>query len=278
MTFFSPSVLPFRSLMVAVATAVIVALAACGDIAEADRYLPIDTVAPVRAVLVEEFTGQLCSNCPLGHATLNALRAQYGAAVIAVSIHGGPAGFMFPESSSGTPPYVGLNNALGNYYAAQWGVASLPTAVVDRRGGCQERQNWAAAVTTALARPTTLALQLTATAVDGDSLSVAATMVPQGDLTGRLQLWVVEDGVRAVQLDGNNTVADYDHHHVLRAAVNGSDGEAVTLAAQRPQTVVRTVPLSSGWTTDSLVVVAFVYNDAEGVVQAAEVPVVHAAR
>ena len=35
-------------------------LAACSDIDETERFIPIDSVTPLRCVLLEDFTGQNC--------------------------------------------------------------------------------------------------------------------------------------------------------------------------------------------------------------------------
>ncbi len=249
-------------------------LPSCSDIAEGERYLVCDTVSPQRTVLLEEFTGQLCSNCPKGHEVSAALRAQYDTALVVVAIHGGPSGFMYPEASSAAPPYIGLNNSEGDAYASAQGITTLPSAVIDRRGGVQERHNWAAAVAAALARPAVVDLRLSAT-VDSVAghITAAVTLLPQQDVAGQLQLWVVENDLVAVQLDGDDLVSHYTHQHVFRRSINGHNGEAVTLTAAQPQHLTYTTALSAAWNPRHLAVVAFVYNEEEGVLQAAQTAV-----
>ena len=50
-----------------------------------------------------------------------------------------------------------------------------------------------------------------------------------GTVNGKLQVWIVEDGVKALQMmpDGSAN-KEYVHNHVFRAAVNGTWGEDVT--------------------------------------------------
>ena len=60
---------------------------ACGDIAEEDRLIYVKPAAVERSVLIEDFTGQRCVNCPNAADEIAKLHEQYGDAIIAVSIH-----------------------------------------------------------------------------------------------------------------------------------------------------------------------------------------------
>ena len=63
---------------------------ACNDIEQADRYEPIEVTAK-KNVLIEDFTGQHCVNCPKAADEIQRMQADstIGEHVIAVSIHGG---------------------------------------------------------------------------------------------------------------------------------------------------------------------------------------------
>ena len=63
---------------------------------------------------------------------------------------------------------------------------------------------------------------------------------------------------------------DYVHNHVYRASVNGTWGEDITLNANIFPELKHTIAIKDNWKKDNLAVVAFVYNDKEGVIQAAE--------
>ena len=69
----------------------------CDEVDEADRYIEVEQIVPKRTVLLEEFTGQWCMNCPSAHAIVNSLKEQYGESFISVSIHAG--GFGIAEGS-----------------------------------------------------------------------------------------------------------------------------------------------------------------------------------
>ena len=68
----------------------ILALTACDRIEENERYVQMEAIETKRNVLLEEFTGQNCPNCPTAHETAAKFKQQYGDALITVSIHAGP--------------------------------------------------------------------------------------------------------------------------------------------------------------------------------------------
>ena len=75
-----------------------VLLSGCDPVAEDDRYIEVERTLGGRVVLLEEFTGQNCSNCPTAHRTIEALQEQYGASLVSVSIHAGS--FAYDEERS----------------------------------------------------------------------------------------------------------------------------------------------------------------------------------
>ena len=65
---------------------VLLGFCACEEVDEADRFTgPVEFV-PKKNVLIEDFTGQRCLNCPLAANAVHAMQATYGAEhVIAVA-------------------------------------------------------------------------------------------------------------------------------------------------------------------------------------------------
>lgn len=248
-------------------------LSACDDIDENSRYITTESVKPVRAVLIEDFTGQECRNCPRAHETIEALVAQYGDAVIPVAIHCG--GFGVPTDNT---RYTGLMQPEGNTYNDAWGITEWPKGVVNRTGGALNDDRWATAVRTELERETPLSIGVTAACAGGTSdIAIEITLEPTADVTGHLQVWIVEDGIVTRQRNENGRwITDYVHNHVYRASVNGVGGQEVNLRAHVHNTVELTQPLrdtpTEKWNAANLSVVAFVYNGS-GVIQAARAAV-----
>ena len=72
----------------------------CDEVDENDRLIYVKPQAVGRNVLIEDFTGQRCVNCPNASEEIARLQREYGAdTVIAVGIHSGP----FSKSVRGTP-------------------------------------------------------------------------------------------------------------------------------------------------------------------------------
>ena len=94
---------------------VLIMLSSCSNIDENDRFIYVPPVAVGRCVLIEDFTGQTCLNCPRAAETIEKLQEQYGAdTVIAVAIHSGPLALK-PTAS-----VIGLRTDLGDLYYGHW--------------------------------------------------------------------------------------------------------------------------------------------------------------
>lgn len=244
-------------------------LTACDEIAEGDRYLEMPAVESRRAVLLEEFTGQMCTNCPEAQRRISNMKEQYGDQLVVVGIHAGY--FGLAESDFGS---YGLMQPEGNEYADHWNVEAYPSGVIDRRSGVLAAPDWATYVRNEVTKEAKLGIGLSAVVEEneeGDSIvSVSATLESSMAVNGKLQLWITESHIVGFQIDGGNTLTDYEHNHVYRASVNGTWGEDVALQENVFQTVERSIPVRENWNTANLSVVGFVYNEAEGVLQVAE--------
>ena len=103
-------------------------MAACSNVDEADRLIYVKPAPAARCVLLEDFTGQRCVNCPRGTEVIEQLQAEYGDSVfIAVGIHSGPLGF------KGNARLTGLATTIGDEYYNHWNLEYQPVGLVDRR-------------------------------------------------------------------------------------------------------------------------------------------------
>ena len=243
-------------------------LMACGDyIAEDDRYIELPNAVMNRRVLIEDFTGQNCTNCPDAHQVIRDLQLQYGEQVIAVAIHAGH--FGIAEGSN--PNFVGLMQPEGNSYANYWQVVSYPAGVINRTSGVIKHTDWAAYTRTALmGEPTMQIIVSGSLSADSTTLTIDTEVISQTDTNGKLQLWITESEITAPQLQAGTLVPSYTHHHVYRAAVNGLWGEEITLPDNTPCRTTHQIALRDNWDISNLSIVAFVYNDTEGVLQVTE--------
>lgn len=243
-------------------------LTACDHIADNEQLIevkrdvpPVDPTSTSRTVLLEDFTGQRCVNCPLGTAVIDQLHQAFGDQVIAVGIHSGPLGF------KGNAKTVGLATDLGDEYYDYWKLEYQPVGLINR-GAATNYTDWITAVRQELGYVSEIMMTLTAQRSDGQIAIHVSAKNLGGDYSGKLQLWVLEDGITALQMmpDGSSN-RDYVHNHVLRTAVNGTWGTELTLANGQTASQTFTQPMDAQWNGDNLSVVAFVYNS-DGVEQA----------
>ena len=252
------------NILYAIMGAACITLSACDPVDEADRLIYVKPAEVKRCVLLEEYTGQRCVNCPNAAAVIEQLKEQYGDnAVIAVGIHGGPLA-VYP-----TDKVTGLRTATGDEYFAAVGSPDLPAGRIGRRGETCTRDLWQSAVYEYIQETTPLSLEVTCSYdEEGRKADIGITALGIEKAAGKLQIWLVEDGITAMQLmpDGKPN-SEYVHNHVFRAAVNGTWGEDFGVAEGETKTVVRTAGIETAWKPENMSVVAFVYND-NGVIQA----------
>lgn len=241
---------------------------ACDEVDEADRFIELPKLETSRNILVEEFTGQQCTNCPDAHRALAGLSELYGSNMIVVGIHAGS--FGIDEGLS--PTITGLMQPEGNEYANHWGNLDgigYPIAVINRRGGAIpfNSGSWPATIRGELERTAKLDIELEALIDADNTIHVETLLKSYAEINAKLQLWVVEDSISAFQIDNGKVLFDYIHNHVYRASINGTWGEDVALKDQGTLNKTATIKVRDNWNTDNLHIVAFVYSDAEGVMQ-----------
>ena len=251
--------------------AVAIAATACSDIDENDRLIYVKPADVGRTVLIEDFTGQRCVYCPKGTEAIESIAEAYGSDnVIAVAIHSGPLGF---KSNS---KVVGLMNDTGEEYYLHWDSANKlpqPWALFNRNAAPNTDYNtWAAYVAGIISQKAKLSIAIgnTYDAASRTLTTDITTSGTDGTTSGKLQVWLVEDSIKALQMMPDGTAnADYIHNHVFRAAVNGTWGEDITVNEGENATKQYTYTLPEAWNADKVAVVAFVYND-NGVEQVAK--------
>lgn len=215
--------------------------------------------ADLRTVLIEEFTGQECPNCPNAARALKDFTNLYPAQVVTVALHA--------RSTGMTRPPLQLE-AADKYAQMHQVTRTLPGIVLNRKseGGIlynTKIQSWKKLIEDALKTPALVKLTAGKAEVNGRGLSLALTAKPteKSTLTYSdmvLTLWVVED-LEAFQQEGGKKNEHYHHHNVLRQVVQD--------AGKLPETgrVEVEVQLDDKVTTPATAkVVAFLTNIASG--------------
>lgn len=252
-----------KNIFLGVATAAMaMAAASCSNIDEGDRLIYVKPAEVGRAVLIEDLTGQRCINCPTGTDIINGIIQTYGEDnVIAVGIHSGPLGF------TGNSKRVGLMTDTGDEYYTYWANGTnlgQPSAIFNRKKEPSDNlNNWAAEVGLIISEKANLSIDIT-NAYDAKKRELTTKVGAfgvNGTVNGKLQVWIVEDGIKAMQMmpDGSAN-QEYIHNHVFRAAVNGTWGEEVTVKEGETTSKDYSYVLPETWNADNISVVAFVYN------------------
>lgn len=222
-----------------------------------------------RHVLIEEFTGVRCVNCPRGSQAIQDLQASYGDRLVAVNIH---AGFFSPPYDSSrydfrTEAGTGILNALG-------APLGYPTAVINRRRFPGEERlqtglaTWPGYVAEEMRKPpaAALALNLDYEAASRQllvTLSVRA-LEPLAAQSTRLNVWLTEDNITDWQLTPTGWDEDYVHHDVFRAALTpilGQPLRADLAAGAMTTTYTYSYRLPEAYRAEATSIVAFLHQD-----------------
>ena len=234
---------------------------ACENIPESERFIEVEGVNAQRVVLLEDYTGQACVNCPDAHEVATELHEEYHDNLIIVAMHAGAQSIAAP---------TGLKQPEGDEYADHFVVKTYPNGMVNRRGGLKEYTSWGTAVRDEIQRESQLNISVEASMAEG-KLDVKTDLLALDDIEGKLQLWLLEDSIVTFQVSHSGMNPQYVHNHVFRDAINGTWGEEVTLALGEQKIMeCNNFELNASWKPENLSVVAFVYNDNDGVLQATQ--------
>ena len=263
---------------------IIMGLTACSNIDEDERLIYVEPAEVNRPVLIEDFTGQACVNCPNATAAIHELQETYGEEnVIAVAIHCGP--FAHLRSNMGNAFLSDLGTKLGDEYYTHWNIEAQPGVKINRGAPIYDTNQYAAAVANELKKTSTVHFD----AVEFSNNAVLVDLSSSDRVEGRLQVWIVEDSINAkdpqtkyqqFMPDGSRR-QDYVHNHVFRASLtNDAYGEPVTLeAGNKSYTQVFYLQGNEAldnfehlWQKQYLSAVVFFWNEQHGVMQAIRVP------
>lgn len=236
----------------------------------ADRWKPVpDAGAPARCVLIEEYTGIDCKNCPNGHARIAEIEDFYntqantenGIGVITVGIHIPNFGDRIENGGFITPEAAELCN----------NQTTAPAARINRRNGVLELDRWQSAISAEIIRtPLVKFSSLTAT-INNGKLSVNGTAQANAVINdAKIQIWFVEDHIIDWQLMPNGEYNDaYEHHAVYRGSLTGLEGNDIELTpAKTSEFNFSDFEIPSVCNQQNIRVIAFIETSEAGVLNA----------
>lgn len=240
---------------------------------------PIDTSQgmQLKNVLIEDFTGVQCPNCPAAHSIAEQLHDQHGDRVEIVAIHSaGFLSFPFPYSA------YDFRNVItnGGSFSAQvidnfLGPASYyPMGTIDRKlfdGQNQvmlDRVLWAGMVNQRLTDTVKVELTLDKNynAVTRKlDLTVSAKYLMNVEGNQAISVMITESGIIDPQEYPTHIDTNYVHNNVLRGMITNPTGDLIPEPTTANSTVMRTYSFSLpiGWQAENCRVIVFIaLNDA----------------
>ncbi|MDE6271700.1 MAG: Omp28 family outer membrane lipoprotein [Muribaculaceae bacterium] len=250
-------------------------LASCDNVDEADRFIKVERPEIARKVLVQEFTGQGCINCPQGAALVHSMQSQYPGAIVAVNLH--------PENTQYTRPLGGLKltSKEATAYYQYYKPAMLPSAVIDGAAPVSNVSLWTDAILQAIARPAPADLELTTeynSATRELKVTYSSTFNEVFSSPLNINVWLMENDIVGPQYSGSNILRDYVHNHVLRTSLTGEWGVAVadSFIPNDKFTATFSIVIDESWKAENCEVIAFLQNpSSKAVEQSAEAPVIN---
>lgn len=235
-----------------------------------------EVVAPPatdRKVLVEDFTGHKCGNCPRASKAIYDLKAVYGDNLIIMGIHAGGFATPFPPSA---PYYTyDFRTPEGTELDTDFGisVAGNPNGMVNRRqvnGSYIITPNkWADEVQKVLSNTDPLPVKISITNNFNSSSRELQTQINTeffSTLTGsyKLCVFLVEDSIVNWQKDYDATPEDiefYVHREVLRTSMNGTYGEVISTTNEGDiKTLNYSKTLDPTWNETHMSVITYLYD------------------
>lgn len=227
-----------------------------------------------KKVLIEDFTGHQCGNCPRAHEQLDAFKELYGDDLVVISIHAGGFATVFPALGYEADYTTDLGDALEVHYGAD--LEGLPIGMVNRRewedgNVLQKFASWGTQIGAILSETPKMGIELEAEMNnDGDEISIKVDMeyFSTGSASHNLVVVVTEDSIVSKQSDydlSSGYVQDYEHKHMLRGSVTqGTWGIPVKGAdIVAGETFERTfnLPVDPAWNTSHLHIVAYITDN-----------------
>jgi len=249
-------------------------MTSCETIDENDRLVVDDKIPErpevERKILLEEFTGIFCSNCPEATAIAHDIQKNLGDQLVIVSLHAGDY----------ARPYQGFDLAseaakfYHDYFYTE-NQRAYPSAMFSRvkRGSSYVEANpliWETLVNNRLqedfldGREFSFIIRPEYSEED-NSIVVRTTIETIDPLSGvKLQLWLTESKIEGFQIGSGVVYQDYVHNHILRDAINGYWGDDISSIPEGStyEMVSEAYTMKDdAWKPENMNVVAFIYDE-----------------
>lgn len=243
---------------------------------------PPDTNVVVRKVVIEDFTGHQCKNCPKAAKQIKDIEALYGDQIIGIAIHAGPSNFTGTNADYPTDFRTPEGTAIYNFFK----IPALPMGMVSRVGypnntHLKTYSGWPAETANLIDSVARVKLEQTiAYNASNRTVTVDVTATALTDYADDLKVCVMllESGIVSPQLMPDDTRdTNYVHNHVLRDMFTQALGDDLALSpvvTNQEYTKQFSGNIDAGWNEAACDIVTFIYNSRTyEILQAEESPV-----
>lgn len=235
-------------------------------------------VAQPRAVLIEDFTGVQCVNCPRGHKFVKDAIYSNSGRVHSLAVHSAQGQFSEPITGASVRDF--RSTAANQLDALQGNSQAWPALTFDRRviGGSRyvSLVGWAGALSDAMAD--TARVNITMETINYNETTrelmyrVTVTYVNEEFGNNNLSIAVAESEMIDAQKNSALPDPDHDidtfyvHNHVMRQMVTAVGGNALGVPDRKPgRTIVREyrMALKPEWAPENVEIVAWVHRSGQ---------------
>ena len=228
-------------------------------------------------ILLEEFTGHTCIYCPGGSEIAENLHKQYPDRIFIVAIHAGELAKPQAGEKYNYDFRTNEGNDIDNFYQAS--AQGLPRGMVNRIPYNNQKSyspgNWINAIMDFWTKNNSRQLDIELSAEYDTNAKVITANVNLNyfiaqSKQNKLSVWILEDDIIKGQKSNKPPfdIPDYQHNNVLRYSFNGTWGEEINpVELNFSKNYTLSVSSEKDWNPNNLRLIAFVYDDDNGVKQ-----------
>lgn len=251
------------SLVLAITSAVFT-MASCNKTDE--PYMKDIVVSGDRIVLLEDYTGVKCVNCPDAAVIAHELLESYPKNLVVLSVHAGYLATPFP----GEPDY--RTEAGTNWYET-FGFSANPIGTVNRtkvnNGYGYNSIAWGAKIAEEINKTPEIQFSIEPTYDESTrKLDILIKGEFTQEITGDFYIFagIMEDSIQGKQVTSQGLSDQYWHCHMFRQPLNGNWGESLFVGMTDPSQQFQksfSTTIDSTYNADQCYVVSYVYNNAQ---------------
>jgi thiol-disulfide isomerase/thioredoxin len=224
----------------------------------------------IKKVVIVDFTGIRCVNCPNAHETIHQLQSVYPGKIIAIAIHG--TGLAYPIS----PFVTDLRTQDGNEIISTFGINAIPVGLIDHfdKEHLTQLTGWADEVDAVINETPQVGIKIDNTFNTGDSttnIDIEITALQKFTESAKLFVFVLEDSIITRQASEEGDIENYVQLNVFRDALSDVWGDNI-FANGADEDFVETknfsVKISANWDVNNCKIVTFVADNSNKILNA----------